>query len=139
MRFFIFIVLFLISQQLFAQAPTKEILLPNHLLKLQQMEDSLRSLADTMIFADDEGIRNEACYTFIKKMVKALKTPQSYLYNFDSLKTVSIIHSPDNKFRILTWGILRHTGGYRYYGAIQMHSTKLEMFPLFDYSPIVYH
>jgi hypothetical protein len=69
--------------------------------------------------------------------VHTLKTPQSFYYHFDSLKTISTVYSPDNKFRIITWGLLRHNGTYRYYGAIQMNTFNLKLFPLFDYSPLI--
>jgi hypothetical protein len=110
---------------------------PNNLKTLQQFEDSLRIFSDSMVFADDDGLRSDACFSFIKKLVTALKTPQSYAYHFDSLKTISIAYSPDNQFRFITWGLLKHTGGYRFYGAIQMNTPKLQLFSLFDYSPLI--
>ena len=119
-----------------AQAPAPGIKPANYAM-LQSYEDSLQILSDSMVYANEEVVRTKSCYAFIKKFVAALKTPQSYLYKFDSLRTVSIVQSPDNKFRIITWNLLRHNGTYRYFGTIQMNSPKIQLCPLFDASPLI--
>ncbi|RDC57990.1 hypothetical protein DU508_03315 [Pedobacter chinensis] len=71
---------------------------------------------------------------FVKTLVDALKTPNSFNYPFDSLKNVSVIKSPDQAFRILSWYLQLENGTYRYYGAIQMNTNNgpLKLFPLID-------
>jgi len=103
-------------------------------------QDSLKSLGNSIINHPEELIRKNANYTFIKTLVSALKTPNSFLFKFDSLKTLSILNSPDNRFRIFSWHIVNDDGSYRFYGAIQMNSGgPLKLYPLEDYSPLIAH
>ena len=90
-----------------------------------------------MINDSIEPQRYNASYKLIKTLVTALKTPYSFNFTFDSLKTISIQNSPDQKFRVFTWHVMNNDGSYRFYGTIQMNTSQgeLEMFPLVDYSP----
>ena len=91
-------------------------------------------------FVNDENDleRKNANYEFIKTLVSALRVPNSFLYKFDSLKTVSILNSPDNRFRLITWNIENLDGSYRFYGTIQINTGgQLKMYPLQDYSPLL--
>jgi len=104
--------------------------------QLQNYEDSLSSLGKKMINDDTEMERINSNRAFIKTLVSALKIPNSFLYPFDSVKSVSIINSPDNRFRIISWPIIYDDGSYRFYGTIQINTGgNLKMFPLNDYSP----
>lgn len=105
-------------------------------MQLNALQDSLKELSFKMINGQSEPERYNANYTFIKTLVSALKTPRSYNFGFDSLKTISIQTSPDRKFKAFTWHVMNDDGSYRYYGAIQMNDPqgKLKMFPLVDFS-----
>lgn len=82
--------------------------------------------------------RKNANYLFIRTLVSALKTPNSFLYPFDSVKTISLVNSPDNKFRIFSWHITNNDGSYRFYGAIQLNTGgPLKLYGLEDYSPLL--
>ena len=110
------------------------------LAMLNTYQDSLNSLGNSFINNPDELARKNANYTFIKTLVSALKAQNSFLYKFDSLKAVSILNSPDNRFRIFSWHIANDDGSYRFYGAIQMNSGgALKLYPLDDYSPLITH
>lgn len=105
-----------------------------NLVKLHAYEDTLQFLGDTMIQSQHWEIRELATVRFVKTMVQALKIENSYLYPFDSLKTISIIKPEDNSFRIMTWQLTMKDRTYRYYGTIQMNNPQLKMFPLIDMS-----
>jgi len=106
--------------------------------QLRMYEDSLADLGKTFINADVDLARKDANYQFIKTLVTALKIPNSFLYPFDSVKSISIINSPDNRFRLLTWHVVNDDGSYRFYGTIQMNTGgNLKMYPLEDYSPLL--
>lgn len=108
------------------------------LTKLRNYEDSLKTLGSTLVNNENDLERKNANYHFIRTLVNALKIPGSYRYNFDSVKTVSLIYSPDNQFRIFTWHLMNEDGSYRFYGTIQLNTvTALKMFPLTDYSPFI--
>jgi hypothetical protein len=90
-----------------------------------------------MINHDNDLERKNANYTFIKTLVSALKINNSYLFKFDSVKSISILTSPDNKFRIFSWYVMNDDGSYRFYGSIQMNTGgPLQLFGLEDYSPL---
>lgn len=104
--------------------------------KLNVWQDSLKSISFQIYNNNSEPERYNASYTFIKTLVSALKTPNSFNFNFDSLKAISIQTPIDKKFRIFTWHVMNNDGSYRYYGTIQMNNPegKLEMFPLIDFT-----
>ena len=103
------------------------------------LQDSLQILSYKMINDSIEPERYNANYKFIKTLVNTLKTPYSFNFSFDSLKTISIQSSPDKRFRIFSWHVMNNDGSYRYYGTIQMNNPdgKLQMFPLVDYTPAI--
>ncbi|WP_423149613.1 hypothetical protein [Rubrolithibacter danxiaensis] len=107
--------------------------------QLQVYEDSLRRISYQVINNENEPERYNNNYKFIKTLISALKVPNSFNYDFDSLKTVSILTSSDMRFRIFTWHVLNNDGSYRYYGTIQMNypDGKLKMFPLVDYTSTI--
>ncbi|WP_426667055.1 hypothetical protein ACPPVU_13595 [Mucilaginibacter sp. McL0603] len=101
-------------------------------------QDSLTALGKKFINKDTEMERMNANTEFIKTLVKALKIPHSFDFPFDSVKSISIVNSPDKHFRMITWHIAFDDGSYRFYGTIQMNAgDKLQMFPLTDYSPLI--
>lgn len=106
--------------------------------QFKNYEDSLKTLGSTFVNNENDLERKNANYQFIRTLVAALKIPGSYHYGFDSVKTVSLLYSPDNKFRIFSWNIMNEDGSYRYYGTIQINTGgALKLFPLTDYSPFV--
>lgn len=101
---------------------------------LNNIQDSLVILSEQTFTAKDDAIKLQKNAEFIKKFTSALKNTGSFSYPFDSLKRISILKSPDNSFRIITWFLPMTDGSYRYYGAIQMGTTNgsLKLFPLTD-------
>ncbi len=111
-----------------------------NLAKIKLLEDSLYLLSDKFTTDTTLDGRKKACYAFIPKFVSALKLDNSFYYPFDSIETISKIYSPDSLFRIFTWQLVLPKGHFRYYGVIQMRSTKVKIFPLFDLSDTMqYH
>ena len=112
----------------------------NESLRIKQLntyQDSLANLGKTFINDQNDLERKNANYLFIKTLVSALKIPNSFLFPVDSVKSISILNSPDNKFRIFSWPIMNDDGSYRFYGAIQMNTGgALKLYPLEDYSPL---
>lgn len=108
------------------------------LQQLNTYRDSLKNLGAKFINDQDDMERKNANYQFIRTLVSALKTPNSFNYPFDSVKAISVINAPDNRFRIFTWHVMNQDGSYRFYGTVQMNTGgALKMFPLEDYSPML--
>jgi len=105
---------------------------------LLMYQDSLNHLGKKFINNETEMERMNANSQFIQTLVQALKISHSFSFPFDSVKTITIINSPDNKFRIISWHIAFDDGSYRFYGTIQINAgDQLKMFPLTDYSPYI--
>ena len=128
----IFIALFTTIVRTYAQSSNSA--QSGRIKQLHFLEDSLKHLGKKIINEESEPERINANYNFIKTLVTALKTPNSFQYNFDSVKSVSILTSPDHKFRIFTWPLVYDDGSFRFFGAIQMNSENLQLFPLEDFT-----
>jgi len=119
--------------------------------KLSLMQDTLTMLSNQFTVDSLPELRKKSCYQFIPDFVRALKTENSFYFPFDSFETISKVYPPDSSFRIFTWQLVLsvpvkvpakysktgrdtvfHKPEIRYYGVIQMRSSQLKMFPLFD-------
>ncbi len=102
---------------------------------IRSMEDSLVKTVDSMYENNIPDEMSTYNARIVKQLVRALKMDGSYNYAFDSLgKRFNIIYSDDRKFRIFNWSIALEENTRRYYGAIQMNSDKLKLYPLVDCS-----
>jgi hypothetical protein len=129
---FVFTILLLLCCNCFAQQPDES----GNIKQLKVYQDSLSSLGKKLINDEIDVERKNANYAFIKTLVSALKTPNSFFFPFDSVKSISIQNSPDKRFRIFSWPVINDDGSYRFYGAIQMNTGgNLQLYPLNDYSP----
>ncbi len=105
---------------------------------MQQKEDSLKPLAVKII----QGISSDDRFTsdslFTRMLVRALKTPNSFYYPFDSLETISRLYAPDSSFRIFTWQLVINPNVVRQHGAIQMRTQdgSLKLYGLIDKSDV---
>jgi len=102
--------------------------------KLDVFQDSLIKISTAVISSENDEKKLAENGRFVKTLVEALKTTNSFNYPFDSLKNVSVIKSSDQVFRILSWYVQLGNGTYRYYGAIQMNTNNgpLKLYPLID-------
>lgn len=87
-----------------------------------------------MINDSTEEGRYAANYKLISTLVDALKEHNSYSFKFDSVKTITISNSSDQRFRIFSWHVENNDGSFRYYGAIQINAgpSTLQLIPLND-------
>lgn len=115
-------------------AQPKAALSQEDLAKLKLSEDTLGILGYAVVNDSLETNRFGACHAMIPALVRALKTPNSFHYKFDRLKNISIQYPQDSSFRIFTWQLYVDKDDYRYYGAIQMNTSDLKLYPLSDRS-----
>ncbi len=104
--------------------------------KLRKMEDTLKQQGRKMIMDEIAPYRFRADSFFTRVFVRALKTPNSFYYPFDSVLSISKLYAPDSSFRIYTWEFRKDESYYRQRGAIQMKTAdgSLRLIPLFDVS-----
>ncbi len=116
------------------------------------LEDSLQKIKTRVFFSNKEANRFAANKDFLALWTFILKDEKSMQYPFDSLKKdVSLLTSPDKKFRIITWDMRKEDQTYVYFGYIQVNNSKTtkkglfkketvsqyEVFPLLDKSGTV--
>lgn len=125
LNYFIFLIIALLGLNARAQQSNQ---------KLYSLQDTLKKISAATVSETNDTKKTEINARFVKTLVEALKIPNSYTFPFDSLRNVSVVKSPDQAFRILSWYVQQGNGTYRYYGAIQMNtgSGPLKLFPLID-------
>lgn len=121
---------------LFIANEGKAQLLPSDMIKIEAYKDSLSILIDTMENSPFAERRLGSAYGTIKYLKTALKIPKSFYYDFGEIPGLSIIKSPDEKFRVFTWQAELVDGSHRNFGVIQMKSDTLQYFPLVDYGDL---
>jgi hypothetical protein len=133
---FFVLLLGICCQNLFAQSKSAAAgpLTTANLEKINTIEDSLAILAYAVVNDSFETNRFGACRALIPMLVRALKVENSFSYKFERLKSMSIMAPPDSSFRIFTWQLFVNDSTYKYFGAIQMNSSNLKLFPLSDKS-----
>ncbi len=110
---------------------------PGDLLQMQLYEDTLRMLGDSLALSKDWSIREHAAVQMVRTLVKTLKPDNSFYFPLDSQTMINVLYPENNAFRIFTFPLKLKDNTYRYYGAIQMHNTKLTLFPMIDMSLFV--
>lgn len=101
---------------------------------ITRIEDSLVTLADSMYSASLPDERPVYCERFVKTLVRALKTTGSYKYSFTKLQNkISILLPDDQSFRVFNW-VVPQEPMPRFYGAVQMNTEDLKLYPLIDCS-----
>ena len=115
-------------------AQEEEIFSKEELEQLQELEDTIALLSFAVVNDSLPEHRFGATKQLIKSLVNALKIPKSFQYPFPKVKAISIQYPADSTFRIFTWQLYVDQNEYRYYGAIQMASDSLQLFPLIDRS-----
>ena len=105
---------------------------------LQKKEDSLKKFSVKLIQGITASDRFNADSILTKILVRALKTPNSFYYTFDSLETISKLYAPDSSFKIFTWQMMINENVIRQHGAIQMrtYDGSLKLYPLIDKSDV---
>ena len=102
--------------------------------QLDAYEDTLALLSFAVLHDSIAENRFAACHQLIPKLVKALQISNSFHYPFERVQSISIMYPPDSSFRIFTWQLYVDVDEYRYFGALQMNTPELKLFPLVDRS-----
>lgn len=84
------------------------------------------------VFAQDSSVakRRAANHRFVQEIVRLVKTGQSWNMPWTELAPVSVLMTPDQKWRIMTWSVLLEQNSRRHYGCILGH--KGNFYPLID-------
>jgi hypothetical protein len=92
---------------------------------LQELESELAYHADVMTNATLPKHRISAMKNFNQLFEKAIQSPNSFSYPFDSLVWISKKMPDDQSFKIYTWEVQAQKGDYKYFGWIQTKSGQV--------------
>ncbi len=95
------------------------------------LEDSLHRMAMLIIEPRDDQERLARNAAFKVALREALLLDSTLTNRFDSVLTVSFLHSPDGEFRIATWYVPLLSGGFQYFGFVQVAPTRRQQGQLF--------
>lgn len=107
---------------------------PGDLVQMNLYQDTLRMLGDSLAYSNDWSIREHAAVQMVRTLVKTLKPDNSFYYPLDSQMMITTLYPEDKEFRIFTFPLKLKDNTYRYYGAIQMRTSNLTLFPMIDMS-----
>lgn len=82
----------------------------------------LDSLAVRIVHPAEDAARLQQNQAFSQALDSVLQKELSWAYPFDSLRTVSVLRSPDQAFRIFTWYVPLGGQQFRYFGLIQLNT-----------------
>lgn len=97
----------------------------------------LNSLYDKVFNAPTDNERYNANEVVLQTFQEALTRENSFFWKWDFGTRVSVLTSPDKKFKIVTWPVVRDNGEYECFGFVQAfneRSAEYEMWILNDKS-----
>lgn len=95
-------------------------------------EDTLKKLALEIIKPADDSSRIQNNLAFMSCLQEVLISEGAFDYPFDSLETVSILHSPDSDFRVITWYVPLSFQQFRYFGFLQIREENAPSYRLIE-------
>ncbi len=103
--------------------------------ELRDAENRLKYIVPDIVGGDSDEQRIKACWHTFRTFDTLLQIPESFNYAWDSLRlrTISVITSPDNKFRLYTWNLVLQNGNFKNFGYLQVRKgSDIEIYPLLD-------
>ena len=97
---------------------------------IAEYEDTLKIMAHTIMNTETEQEKFVANRAFIKTLKEVLQYERSFDYPFDSLKTISIKTSSDNRVRIYTWILKKDNGTYQYFGFVHYKNKSKKRYEI---------
>ncbi len=103
-------------------------------------ESRLQTLANKILTANSDSLKNEANKLLIEDIEEILLLKGSFKYTFENVDNISILSSPDKKFKLFNWVVPKEDGSFEYYAYLQFlkkRKKELYFFKLSDISTLV--
>lgn len=100
-------------------------------------EDTLKKKRIETLEAKNDPQRIKANNSFLRTLTRALNTDGSFHFPFDSLPSLAVLSSPDNKFRFINWNLPNDDETQVYYCFVQVfnkHKKTYNTYRLTDKS-----
>ncbi len=93
---------------------------------MKNYESQLNALFERVVSAPTDNERYNANEEVVQLMGEALEMDDSFKWNWSFGNHVSVLTSPDKKFRIFTWHVVNDMGEYECFGYVQAYDEKEE-------------
>lgn len=93
--------------------------------------EELAVLRELTINAKNDSERVSANEVFIRTLEPMLQTKESVSLDFDSVKQIGLLDSPDKKFRMITWNLPLDDGTHKYFCYLQTFHHKKKTYSLY--------
>lgn len=103
-------------------------------------ESRLQTLANKILTASNDSLKEEANKLLIEDVEELLLMRGSFHYPFENVDNLSIITSPDNKFKLFNWVVPKSNNKFEYYAYLQFYTKRKKeqfYFKLNDISALV--
>jgi hypothetical protein len=96
------------------------------------LEDSIVRLHKSIIFEPNTILRYQKNEQLLFLLEEMLEMKNSISYSFDSLKTISVLTSPNKKVRIFTWYLVNDENVHEHYGYLQAYDEEKKQYKLYS-------
>lgn len=103
-------------------------------------ESRLQTLANKILTANSDSLKDEANKLLIEDVEEVLLLRGSFHYDFENVDKLSILSSPDKKFKLFNWVVPKENNTFVYYAYLQFYNKRkkeLHYFKLTDISSFV--
>lgn len=97
-------------------------------------EEHLAHLLTDLRKATNDLEKEEKNTLFKNELISFLETDNAYDYSFSRLKTMGVITSPDNTFKIYTWNVERDDFTHKYECLILRYDDRRKRFNLIEFA-----
>ena len=84
----------------------------------------LNVIGQQIITSEDNKVKSKECLKYKAGLQDLLQNNESFEYNFDSLKTISILKA--NNLKIYNWALPLTDGSFNYFALLQIRKSKNE-------------
>ena len=99
-------------------------------------ESRVQTLTNKILTENSDSLRNEANKLLIEDMEEILLMKGSFDYPFDNIENMSILLSPDDKFKIYNWVVPLEDGSFKYFAYLQMYKKRKKRLYFYKLSDI---
>ncbi len=97
------------------------------------LEERINKKAVSIIEFNSNAERIDQNNKLYDLLLETLKKHGSFDYPFDSLETISVLKSPDDRFRIYTWYFPLIDGDFKHFGFLQSRSLEQDTIVIYEF------
>jgi hypothetical protein len=130
----ILILFYLFFNQINITAQKSSTLTSSQLGTMQLHEKKMQRIGLQFLSDTNQDLRIKGAREFVKLLVEALKTENSFQYRFDSIPYLAKVVPEDSSFKIFTFQVMLSNYTFLHYGCIQLNRKNIKLIPFKDYS-----